>query len=126
MRRDMLATEGRRGRYHQPTGGAFGAQRKRFLGRAQFVEDIAHILKERRPFRSQGDLARRALEQLDSQLLLKLINTPTDHRGRNPLFTGHRRQTLRFGDIQKRLQRFKAIHLFTPSVRKLLYTQKIN
>ena len=106
VRCNVLAAERSRRRHNQPSAGTSGAGGQRFLCRAQFIEDVSHILVERHAFRRQGNLARRALEQLYAKQFFKLINAPSDHRGRDALVARNRRQTLGLGDVQKRLQCF--------------------
>ena len=111
MWRNVLsAKRGRRGNDQAPRRAA-RTGRERFLCRAQFVQDIAYILKERYAFRCEGNFACRTPEQLHVQLLFELVDTATDHRGCNALITRNGREAFRFGDIQKCLQCFQAIHV---------------
>jgi hypothetical protein len=75
------------------TAGPYATERNRRLGVGQLIEDSLTVFKEGLSFEAQGELARRAQQQLDAEARLERVETAPDHGGGNGFHPGCRRET---------------------------------
>src|SRR5258706_9533441 len=118
VRRDVLAAERGGRRDDQPARGALRAGRERVLRGAQLGKEPKAILVERRAFRRQRHLARRALEELDREALLELVDAPADHRRRDAFLARRGRKAAALRHFDEGCELLEAVHWLSGSINR--------
>src|SRR5437016_3122956 len=106
----MLAAERGRRRHDEAARGALRADRDRVLRGVELVEEPMAILVEGRALRRERHLARRALEELDAEALLELVDAPAHHRGRHALLARRGREAAALRHLDECRELLEAIH----------------